>query len=301
MDRLRNAFYYSAGLAVLGLTCLRHRVQGYRNPTDFPASDWPRSIRHVTEIVEDWRGSLAKHAGRASGFEGLRVLELGPGATLGTGVLLVGLGARSYQAVDAFALAASTPPGFYRALAESDLPEGVDRARMRQAIEALEQGREGPVSYVVDPGFDVARAVGGRRFDLIVSNAVFEHFDDVERTIAQLGEVAAPGALFIAMVDFQTHSRLLRGADPNNIYRYGEGLYRLLAYPGQPNRRRPDDYVHALARSGWTGTQVHPVDVAAPGYQASTSGALDRGFRSAARRMEVLTGIIVANRPQAAG
>lgn len=299
MNRLANAFYYSAGLAVLGLACLRHRVRGYRDPTDFPASDWPRSITHVREIVEDWRRSLDRHAGRP-GFEGMRVLELGPGATLGTGLLLVGLGARCYQAVDAFPLAAATPSDFYRALIAADLPEGADRMRMGTALDALAGGGEGPIRYTVDPAFDVVRAVGDQRFDLVVSNAMFEHVEDVERTIAAVSAVAAPGALFVAMVDFQTHSRWVREADPNNIYRYGEGLYRLLAFPGQPNRRRPDDYVGALSRHGWTGTAVHPVDVAAPAYQALTAGALDTAFRGASRRMEVLTGIVVAARPVAA-
>lgn len=297
MDRIKNAFYFSTGLAILALACVRHRLEGYRKPTAFCSSDWPRSITHVREIAEDWKTSLRAHAGRP-GFQGLRVLELGPGATLGTGVLLVGMGARSYRAVDAFPLAAATPAEFYHALAASDLPAGVDRERLKTAIDGVLQGRGGPVSYVVDPAFDIVRASGGERFDLVVSNAALEHVDDVEHTIAQVSDVAAPGALFLAMVDFQTHSRWVREVDPNNIYRYGEGVYQRFGFPGQPNRRRPDDYIRALARSGWVAPEVYPVDVADADYLSRTSHALDARFRSASRRMEILTGIVVAARPR---
>ncbi|GEO98745.1 hypothetical protein GCM10007887_19280 [Methylobacterium haplocladii] len=296
MTPLKNRLFYGLGLAALAGASLRHRVGGYRNPTDFSPDDWPRAIAHVVDIVLDWRKHLDTRHG-AKNLAGLDILELGPGATLGTGVLLVGLGARSYHAIDAFDLAGRTPPGFYRALAEAELPPVFDRARILWAVDALERGRTDPVGYVVTPEFDIACAAGGRTFDLLLSNAAFEHFEDIEHVIAQLAAVARPGATLLAGVDFQTHTRGIRATDPNSIYRFSPSLYRSLGFPGQPNRRRPRDYLEALQRHGWTNAECRPVDVADAVYQAWSTAGLYEPYRDDAADMNVLTGIVLAEKP----
>lgn len=296
---LRNGLFYGLGFAALGLACLRHRVGGYRRPTEFSPSDWPRSVAHVVAIVEDWRHHLCAGDGRPLDIRDRDVLELGPGATLGTGVLLMGLGARSYRAVDAFPLAGRAPAGFYRALAEAELPAAYDRARIRSALEAIERGEPEPVSYVADPGFDVVRAAQGRGFDLVVSNAAFEHFEDVAATLAQVTAVARPGAAFLAAVDFQTHSRGVRSLDPNSIYRFSPGLYRVLAFPGQPNRWRPEDYRRALLGLGWRDAEIRPVDVADAAYLDWSRPGLWADFGQVNSAMDVLTGIVFAEKRSA--
>lgn len=293
---LANSAFYGAGLAMLTLASVRHRVGGYRKPTAFPPSDWSRSVAHVLDIVQDWDRALVLLGAHPSGFRGCDVLELGPGATLGTGILLAGLGARSYQAVDRFPLASATPAGFYRALSETELPSMFDEAAIRAAVEALQYGHPEPVAYATDPEFDILRATANRRFDIVVSNAAFEHFADIDAVIAQITTVARPGAAFIAMVDFQTHSRGLRETDPNSIYRYSDRVYRALAFPGQPNRQRPDDYLGALARHGWSEPKVRPVDVAKPGYLDWSKAGLDAAFLRPGARMDVLTGIVTARK-----
>lgn len=87
--------------------------------------------------------------------------------------------------------------------------------------------------------------------DIVVSNAAFEHFDDVERTVSPLQQVVRPGGVALIGVDLQTHSRWIRERDPNNIYRYPESLYRLFSFPGQPNRLRPQAYRTLFERHGW--------------------------------------------------
>ena len=293
---VRNAFYFSTGLGMLGLVSAKHNLQGYTTPTGFSATDWPRAIGHAQGIVADY----AKHAALyrpGMTFAGLDVLELGPGATLATGVLIAGLGARSYLAVDAFPLARGTPAGFYQALVEAEADTGIDRTRLAAAAEALNGGRDSPVAYAVDPEFQVRRAAPGRSFDLIVSNAAFEHFDDIERTIADISAVAAPGALFMAMIDFQTHTRWVRENDPNNIYRFPAPLYRALAFKGQPNRRRPRDYVAALEAHGWINPVARGIHTAPPGYSDWSQRGLAPQFRDAGAQMDVLTGVVLAARP----
>ncbi|GJE53825.1 MULTISPECIES: class I SAM-dependent methyltransferase [Methylobacterium] len=297
MTPLKNGLFYGLGLAALVGASLRHRIGGYRNPTDFSPDDWPKAIAHVIDIVADWRRHLDAADGRLPSLAGLDVLELGPGATLGTGVLLVGLGARSYRAVDAFALADHTPAAFYRVLADAELPDEVDRVRLREAADALDGGLTDPVAYVIDPDFDIVRAAQGKRFDLIVSNAAFEHFDDIDRVLAHITQVARPGATLVAGVDFQTHTRGVRGSDPNSIYRFSPDLYRSLAFPGQPNRCRPADYLRSLERLGWIDAECRAVAVADEEYRDWSTDGLHEAYRDDGASMDVLTGMVLARMP----
>ena len=295
MDHVRNGLSYALGLAALGLASLRHRTSGYRRPTAFPSSDYPQAIRHVRAIVEDWRVHLATRS-EGRDVRDCDVLELGPGATLGTGVLLAGLGARSYLAVDRFPLSQDAPAGFYESLARMAPLEGTNPSNLHAAIEGVIAGARHPVGYTADPDFDIRRAAGERRFDLILSNAAFEHFDDVESVIEAVSALARPGARFLAMVDFQTHSRGIRTYDPNSIYRYGPRLYRSLSFPGQPNRCRPDRYISALERCGWVDATVVPVVVVDPRYAAWSIDGLSPQYRSEGARMDILTGVVFARR-----
>jgi Methyltransferase domain len=295
--QLKNSAYFTGGLAVLALVATKHKLRGYATPTGFPSSDWERSAANVIAIVEDYRRN-AEIGGRRFAFNGARVLELGPGLTLGTGVLLAGLDIKSYHAIDAFPLAQSTAPGFYTALAEGPLPDGLDRSKVAAAAKSVIEGDAGLISYAHDAGFDIGKLVENRQFDLIVSNAAFEHFDDVDDTIAALSDCAAPGALFMAMIDFQTHSRFVREVDPNSIYRLPAGLYRALHFPGQPNRWRPGDYAQSLTKRGWVNISVRSVDTVSPDYAAWANEGLAAEFQPDSCDMHILTGVIAAERPR---
>lgn len=296
--QIKDHVYFAGGLAALALVSAKHKLNGYSSPTGFAPSEWNSSANNVISIVNDYR----KHAeidARPFSFDGARVLELGPGFTLGTGVLLAGLGIKSYFAIDAFPLVKSTAPGFYKQLAEGPLPTGLDRLKVAAAAQSVIEGDARSIGYSHDRGFDVPKLVADRKFDLIVSNAAFEHFDKVDKIIATLSACAAPGALFMAMVDFQTHSRFVRTADPNNIYRFSPRIYRALHFPGQPNRWRPRDYVRALAENGWMNIAVRSVETAPAEYCSWTHEGLAAEFRSNNCDMNVMTGVIVAERPLA--
>jgi len=294
--RIRNDFYFVTGLAALTLVSAKHRLLGYSTATPFSVSDWERSIRHTISIVNDYHDHAAID-GRRFAFDDARVLELGVGPTLGTGLLLAGFGIASYLAIDAFPLARSTPATFYHRLVDSPLPAGLDGSRVAAATRALISGDTGLIDYAHNRDFDVQKLVGERRFDLIVSNAAFEHFDNPGEVVAALSRCAAPGALLVALIDFQTHTRFLRQHDPNNIYRYSSAVYRALHFPGQPNRWRPGDYVQALADHGWTNIAMRSLAVASAQYCAWTRDGLAAPFRSESSDMNILTGAIVAQRP----
>src|SRR6202012_5629665 len=123
-----------------------------------------------------------------------------------------------------------------------------DRERAR-AIASCPGARE--FGYAVGRDFDIPRLAEGRTFDLMVSWAAFETCDSISDAVASLRRVARPGCETIHIIDLQTHSRWIREHDPNNIYRYPEPVYRLFRFPGEPNRKRPRDYVQAFKTEGW--------------------------------------------------
>ena len=276
---MSELFRYVAGMAFLGMAKARHKMQGYTSPKPFSVDEVDRCIDYDLHVVNEWRGHLANYNGRD--FSGAHVLELGPGSDLGVGLALLAAGARRYTAVDRHDLAARVPDAFYR------------RMREREAgIPDLQQVRSsGALNYVVREDFDIEQAVPARDVDLVVSNAAFEHFDDVPATVARLTRVTRPGAVIAAVVDLQTHSRWIREVDPNNIYRYSPGLYRLFRFHGIPNRVRPHEYQAAFEQNGWRNIQLQPLN------QFDSRGrGVARRFRDPQNKMDWLSFVICATR-----
>jgi hypothetical protein len=205
----------------------RHRLLGYRRPRPFSRGDIERTIDYVLGVVQRWQRSGLEPRGR-------RILELGPGPDLGTGFVLVSLGAESYTAVDRFPLAANHHADLYAALADR---LGVDVGTTLQRIQYLV--RAIPMRGELTPGFNA-----------FVSNATLEHLADIPGTFSWMKSLEAPRAIHLHVVDPQTHMRWIRPRDPWNILRYPQWMYRLMGFPGVPNRMLASDYLAAARRVG---------------------------------------------------
>lgn len=213
-------------------------------------------------------------------FDGRRILELGPGPDLGTGALTLARGARSYLAVDLFPLASDASSAFYRELG-SALGVRIDTSSLEYRL----------TTFPAMPDVD-------GEFDLIVSNATLEHFDDVPATFRRLGELAAPGCLMCHHVDAKTHMRWLKDRDPLNLLRYSASTYDRMSFPGIPNRLRAQDYVDAAAAAGFS-ARIAPGKRAPTDYLERVRPALDGSFR-ARGDLDLLSFTLVAERTDAA-
>ncbi|MEZ0074712.1 class I SAM-dependent methyltransferase [Planotetraspora sp. GP83] len=246
--------WWLGGLGMGLANAVRHRLRGYRTPRPFTTDEVERSVDYVIGVADRWAedGDLD--------FVGRRVLELGPGPDLGTGAILLARGAKSYAAADLFPLAADTNPAFYEALGHR-LGQPVDLGRI---------------------GYHVTRFPGmpdvEGPFDLVVSNAALEHFDDVPATFARLAELVVPGGVMCHHIDGMIHMRGIRSRDPLNMLRYPGWLYRAMSFPGIPNRLRAHDFLTAARATGWTARIVpclvapaHYVDWARRGLAAPYS------------------------------
>jgi SAM-dependent methyltransferase len=211
MARLpRNGLYFAAGIVFLALAKAKYVLKGYSTPKPFALADTDRCIDYNAKVAKELLGHLRSYGG---GIEHAHVLELGPGSDLGVGLYLLGQGAASYVGFDRHNLAAGVPREFYARLGKRlGIPVDLTRAR-----------------YVARTDFDIAAELPPHSIDVVLSNAAFEHFDDVACTVRQLSRVVKPGGKIAAVIDLQTHSRWIREKDPNNISATrGRGSHRSL-------------------------------------------------------------------------
>ena len=240
-----------AGLALLAANKVRRTFRPYDRPRPWSAREIDRSVDYVMALYGNWRTGFGD-AGVGDWLRGRRVLELGPGPDLGTGLILLAHGAHSYLADDRFPLLGSTPEAFYDVLLErlSGAPEVWRAVEAYQAFRRGDAG--GALRYMIlerIPG-GAARPDGSPR-DLWLSQAALEHVADPGPFLGMLSGWCAPGALALHHIDAATHTLWLRTADPLNVLRYGRGVYGALSFPGTPNRWRRGQYEECFRNIGW--------------------------------------------------
>ncbi|BCB21206.1 methyltransferase domain-containing protein [Bosea sp. ANAM02] len=287
---LRNLEMTALGLGFLGLAWAKNKLKGYSTPNGVAKTDEEGQIAYLLDIF----AALRRFMPPGFDLRGRDVLELSPGASRGNGVLFLALGARSYHAIDVFDLAGAEDSSFYARLLER-FPEGAPADRARALTLASGPGSR-EFGYAVGRDFDIPRLAEGRTFDLIVSCAAFEHYDDPASAITAMTQVARPGCEAVHIIDLQTHSRWIREHDPNNIYRYPEALYRLFAFPGQPNRQRPDAYIRSFEAEGWSDVRFMPSRTVDPALREASLRGLAVPFAGRVD-MAILDGALTGRYP----
>ena len=325
---MQNAFFFVMGLAVLFLNKLRYGIRGYREPRPFAPTDHARAITYDQNVVDQWLKALhdykpkraecraparafpseatcpSKLRNERSGkqtrqrldytgdtVDGKVVLELGPGADLGPALFLLDRGAQRYVTVDANRLIDQTPHRFYE-----ELLKRLDHAEeIQPELEKTLAGNDDRIQYVVDSTFDLTK-LPKQEVDLVVSQAAFEHFDHVEKTIKELSHAVKSGGVLIAEVDTMTHTGALRGRDPLNIYRYSNFLYRLARFDGIPNRLRPARYKSLLEQNGWYNVEITPLQTMTKKDMERIRPQLAKPFRHDDADMQILTFLLRATK-----
>jgi SAM-dependent methyltransferase len=291
---VRNRRHELAGLAILAANSLRHRIQGYRTPRPAPTRDAESSFRYSRSVVNNWMAHLSRYLHQRPPLEEWEALEIGPGSDLGTGLILLGEGLRSYRAIDVHALLRSSSRKLHRGICELVAAQtGASGEELLAELERFEAGEEGRLGYVHDPRLRLEQ-FGEGRFDLVLSHAAFEHLEDVPSTIAGLSRVVRRGAVLVSEIDLQTHTRWIREVDPLNIYRYRDPLYRTFSFSGIPNRARPDDYMEALVKQGWRDIRFFPRRVLPSEYMARVASTLAPRYRQDVDQMGWLSVVLCA-------
>jgi len=266
-----------SGAAILVANKIRHAIMGYRTPRPFGSEEIDRAVEYDFSVVDGLLDCLSDYCRGATDLSGKRVLELGPGADMGVGLILLATGAGGYTAFDVHNLADTAGSEFYDRLLEQ-LSDRADADELRSQLALLKDGAPDRLCYRCERNFDMS-VLPEQSVDLIVSQAAFEHFDDPRRTIEQMSALAAPGAMLVCEIDLATHTRWIRDRDPLNIYRYGDGFYNAMKFRGSPNRVRPREYKKMLADAGWEDVRQVPLAVLDEERLAEVQPALARRFR----------------------
>ena len=98
---------------------------------------------------------LKQYSDSDADLTGKRVLELGPGADLGVGLILLAMGAEKYTARDVHNLAASASGEFYDRLFEN-LADRADIDSLRHQLDLTRDGSPEKLCYQCDPKFDLS-------------------------------------------------------------------------------------------------------------------------------------------------
>lgn len=257
------------GAVILLLNAMRYRWRGYDQPRNFTPQDHAQAIDYDQRVVTGWERGL-RAVDPDFDWNARAVLELGPGPDLGTGLILRARGATQYTALDANDLADTVPASFYEQLAQALHLAG------QQLVQEAVTHRSAAFQYLVDPRFSVSDLP--QQFDVVVSQAAFEHFTNLPAVIQALAQVMHSGALLVAEVDLQTHTKYLRDRDPLNIYRLSESFYRRCSFPGIPNRVRPAQYRELLVANGFRDVQLVPLTVVQPAAVEALRPHLPRPF-----------------------
>lgn len=292
-----NFKYYWIGLIVLVLNKIRHTLQGYQTPRPFPISSIKTAIDYDFSVVSHWLKMYETYTGKKAELSGKTILELGPGADLGIGLITLLMGAKCYNAMDVHNLVKNVPREFYESffeIAQAHAPPNVIE-ELRTQLALTQSGKNNRLNYVCRKDFDLS-LFAGQGIDLIFSQAAFEHFDNIRRTFLQLSQVATSGAILVSEIDLNTHTRWLRDVDPLNIYRYSDTFYKLCKFRGSPNRLRPIEYKQTLEACGWEDVRIIPLTRVTDVYLAKVTNKLNRRFQPPENRIELLSVMLCAKK-----
>jgi hypothetical protein len=258
--KLYNLYYYAAGVGFLFLAKIKNVIQGYSSPKPYSINDYKKCIEYDIEVVDRWLTHLLDYTNKSGSLIDKNVLELGPGSDLGIGLYLLSKGVSQYNAIDVNNLAEKVSTQFYDHFFNhlKELNSSIDIFFLKDQLAKTRNGSHDKLNYVCHEGFSIAEYFSKDSIDIIFSQAAFEHFDDIEDTVAQLSLVAKTGALVIAEIDLKTHSRWIRDKDPLNIYRYSQRFYNFFWFRGIPNRVRPFQYKEVFEKYGWDNIKIIP-------------------------------------------
>jgi SAM-dependent methyltransferase len=192
-------------------------------------------------------------------LRGKKVLEYGPGDILGIALLMYANGADSVDCVDRFPIEKRSPKNIevYRILLDS--LDGIKRIRGNQAFRISGRIESGfnpqAISYSVTPD---GLAPAEQKYDLVISRAVLEHVNDLERTLANICRVLKQDGISIHQVDLKSHG--LDRYQAFDFLTWPETLYRsMYSHKGFPNRWRIDKYKEWIEKSGLRCNKLIPL------------------------------------------
>lgn len=181
------------------------------------------------------------------GLSGASVCEVGPGDCLATAALMAGLGASHITLVE------FQPPALSRR--QIEVLTGVRQQGLPLDLTILQGGGapkldESRITYhqKLMEDFDAPPA-----HQLLFSNHVLEHVEDIEGFFRSCAQVLKPGGKMVHVVDLGGHGEFEDPMPPLDFHLYDDWLYKMMYPEGhRATRRFVGDYVQAASAAGFT-------------------------------------------------
>lgn len=244
---------YQDGLRRMGV---RHDQISQADFATLPDTAIAGYLDRINRTYRDYE----KYAGlKDDDLRGARVLEIGPGETLGLALRFIASGARHVVEVDKFVplQTSSFHQRLYKQLMDQLPPP--ERQNIAAAVSMDESLQFNPsrVTYIYGEGIEeAAPRMVAEPFDLIVSNAVLEEVYDVDRMLDSLDAVLKPGGRQVHMIDLRDYGMFSKyGFHPLEFLTIPDGVYRyMVESSGQPNRHLLDYYRSKMLALGYQTT-----------------------------------------------
>ncbi|PZS30465.1 MAG: hypothetical protein DLM58_13670 [Pseudonocardiales bacterium] len=182
---------------------------------------------------------------------GLRVIEIGPGDFLTSGMAIVAAGADHYASMDRFA-------GDYSRLEGKEWYAGIEQgwSEYYPDLEWPEwlHAESFPEGYVPERVNALNAAVEeiadlGEPFDVLCSFQVAEHVSDLKAFVDTHRRLLKPGGVAVHRVDFGAHGVWYGYPDPLTFLRFSDPLWKAMGSArGTPNRYRIHELVEAFEK-----------------------------------------------------
>jgi SAM-dependent methyltransferase len=256
-------------------------------------------VAYVRGIFRAFDGAI----GPSGGWQGRRILECGPGDSLGVGVLALANGAESYCAIDRFPVSfdPQREGAIFRELLDT-LP--AEERRRVEAVIVLDAGgyrlRNERFRYFNSiPLEEASRRLGTGSFDVVFSNAVLEHVGDVASSLRSMRELLAPGGIMAHDVDLRSHQNFEK--HELHFLEYSPALWRAMtSNTGEPNRVRLPEYLRILEELGFEDVQIRIKSRFDPDVVRRVRPRLARPFRKLSEDdLSVAVFLVTARAPAA--
>lgn len=285
-SRGSQIIFFIGGILLGVLNKMRHLIFGYLRPRGISVHQISENIEYDQRVANTIENRLKAYTHKHQPLLNTRIMEIGPGQDLGTGIIFLAKGAHSYVAIDRFALAQKDQK-FYTALGEH-IENEIGSENTRQTHDALKicvrdvQSKELPFFEYHAPitDLDVFKGHNQKMFNIITSQSVLHTMDDIDQFFQESYELLDNGGIMCHEIDMRVMMNVFRHTDPLNILRYGQKLYdRLIHYPGAPNRLRSSDYVTSAKKVGFKNIKFQPLIVMKSGDVKKVVPHINKSFQ----------------------
>jgi len=227
-------------------------------------------------------------------FEGMKILEIGPGSHLAFPLILLTYGAKQVVTIDRFGEVklGIKEREIYQRVSEI-LPDGPKQRYVdllqKLVLDKAKGSNASLLQYYPDLTIDsngIMQRLGENQFDLIISCNTLEHVSNLELAFENMGRLLNKGGLMVHRVDSGSHFAFTRYTKNRlSHFMLSDRWFRLMfSNRAAPTRKLRSDYAGLIGKKGFNVLECIPDEyVTEHEYQRSNPHFIER-FRRVGRQ-----------------